>query len=84
MIYAKAQIPIDILNIYFIERTYLVLIDTDCIFSCKSNHHIITTKDDPYFANSNIGTFILNYYELCVFRIEYIIEQIYIILMNKF
>jgi len=26
----------------------------------------------------------LNYYELCVFRIEYIMKQIYIILLNKF
>jgi hypothetical protein len=26
----------------------------------------------------------LNYYELYVFRIEYIMKQIYIILLNKF
>ena len=31
-----------------LELTTLVVIDTDCIGSCKSNYHTITTMTTPY------------------------------------
>jgi hypothetical protein len=43
---------------------------------------MITTA--PILSIEKWGTFILNYYELCVFRIEYIMKEIYIILLNKY
>ena len=60
------------------ERTTLVVIGTDC----KSNYHMITTTTALILPIEILGTFILNYYELCVFRIEDILKQIYLILLN--
>ena len=60
------------------------IIGTYCIGSCKSNYHMITTTTASILPIETWRTFILNYYEQCVFRIEYIMKQIYIILLNKF
>jgi len=39
------------------ELTTLVVIGTDCIDSCKSNYHAITTTTSPsnVFRNKNVG-----------------------------
>jgi hypothetical protein len=43
-----------------------------------------TTTTVPILSIETWWTSMLNYYELCVFRIEYIMKQICIILLNKF
>ena len=64
------------------KLTTLVVIGTDCIGSCKSNYHTVTTTTAPYSGRSGVisndtcgNTKLLHYWYKTVYTSRYLIRQ---------